>query len=255
MFGGGLKQKKILYIDCTNGISGDMFLGALIDAEVGIERFESIINKLRLEDYTLQFKHLIKNNIKGLDVSVNLGECKNKRYIRDILKLIEQSEMSRNVKKLSKKIFMEVAEAEALAHNIQISEVSFHEAGAVDSIVDIVGAAICIDIIAPDIIISSNICDGHGFIKCRCGMIPVPVPAVRAMLKDSQIPFTILEEVTTEMVTPTGMGIVKTIANEFNSMPTMEVISTGYGFGKRFTGKTSHLKVVIGKEIYYESKE
>ena len=143
------------------------------------------------------------------------------------------------MKQLSKKIFGEIARAEAKVHNKPISDVHFHEVGAVDSIVDIVGAAICIDLLNVDRIYSSPLHDGTGFIECQHGKLPVPVPAVMEMLTESNIPY-IVEDINTELITPTGIGIIKTIASGFGAMPPMTVDRVGYGSGKRETEGSMH---------------
>ncbi|MCX7922195.1 MAG: nickel pincer cofactor biosynthesis protein LarC [Clostridia bacterium] len=170
---------------------------------------------------------------------------KHGRNLVDIENLIEASGLTERVKELSKKIFREIAKAEAKVHNKPVDEVHFHEVGAVDSIVDIVGVAICIDLLNVDRIFSSPLHDGKGFIKCQHGMMPVPVPAVMEMLKDSNIPL-ITEDVNTELVTPTGMGIIKCLSSSFGDMPSVTIEKVGYGMGKRETGRFNALRVVMG---------
>lgn len=167
------------------------------------------------------------------------------RNLADIELLIDRSELKQNVKDFSKKVFREIARAEAKVHNKDINEVHFHEVGAVDSIVDIVGVSICLDLLGVQKVFSSPLHDGHGFIECQHGIIPVPVPAVMEMLADSKIPL-VSEDVNTELVTPTGMGIIKCLASDFGSMPAMIIDRIGYGMGKRDTGRFNALRVVMG---------
>lgn len=169
----------------------------------------------------------------------------NARNLKDIEILIDSSELKRNVKDFSKKVFREIAWAEAKVHNKAVDEVHFHEVGAVDSIVDIVGTAICLDMLGIDKVYSSPLHDGTGFIECRHGRIPVPVPAVMEILTDSNIPY-IIEDVNTELVTPTGIGIIKCIADSFGKMPVIMVNKIGYGGGKRDTGRLNALRCVMG---------
>ena len=168
------------------------------------------------------------------------------RNLHDIEKIINDSSLSAYVKTISLKIFREVALAEASVHGKTLEEVHFHEVGAIDSIVDIVGAAICLEMLAVDGVYASALHDGQGTIECAHGVMPVPVPAVMAMLKDSGIPL-VIEDVNTELITPTGMAIVKSIAQSFGKMPSMEVESIGYGLGKRETGKFNALRAVVGE--------
>lgn len=170
------------------------------------------------------------------------------RNLTDIEVLIETSDLNQRVKDFSKKVFREIARAEAKVHNKAIEEVHFHEVGAVDSIVDIVGVAICLDLLGVDKVYSSPMHDGQGFIKCQHGMMPVPVPAVMEMLSSSNIPL-ISEDVNTELVTPTGLGIIKCLAENYGKMPAMKVEKTGYGMGKRETGRFNALRVVLGNLV------
>lgn len=168
------------------------------------------------------------------------------RNLVDIEQLIDGSPLSGKVKVFSKKVFREIAKAEAKVHDKGIEEVHFHEVGAVDSIVDIVGIAICLDLLGIEDVYSSPLYDGQGFIKCQHGTIPVPVPAVMEMLAGSNIPL-IQTDVKTELVTPTGMGIIKTLTTKFGNMPKMRILKTGYGMGKRDTGGFNALRVLIGE--------
>lgn len=174
----------------------------------------------------------------------------NERNLADIMAIIDGSSLSGRVKDFSRRVFTEIASAEAKVHGKPISEVHFHEVGAVDSIVDIAGAAIGLELLGVDRVYSSPLHDGSGFIECRHGIIPVPVPAVVEMLAGSGIPL-ITEDVGTELVTPTGMGIIKCLAESFGVRPAMTVERTGYGLGKRETGRLNALRVIMG-ELYEE---
>lgn len=167
------------------------------------------------------------------------------RNLKSIEMIIDWSEMKQSVKNFSKKVFREIAKAEAKVHGKDINEVHFHEVGAVDSIVDIVGTAICLDLLGIEKVFSSPLHDGHGSIECQHGTIPVPVPAVMEMLSGSGIPL-VSEDINTELVTPTGMGIIKCLASEFGKMPAMTIDKIGYGMGKRETGKFNALRVIMG---------
>jgi pyridinium-3,5-bisthiocarboxylic acid mononucleotide nickel chelatase len=163
--------------------------------------------------------------------------------------LIDKSKLNENTKKIAKDIFKKVAEAEAIVHGKGIYEVHFHEVGAVDSIVDIVGAAICIDYLKPDKIIASPINTGSGFVKCQHGMIPVPAPATMQILKDVPI---YCDEREFELTTPTGAAIIKVLASEFKKLPSIKTRRVGYGCGKRDTEKPNLLRVVLAEEEFEE---
>lgn len=262
---------KILYFDCFSGASGDMILGALMDLGVDIDAFKKELQGLKVEGFDIAIEKKLINSISVTDVDViinaehhndtehhhgehhhhseqhnNTGHQHHfERNLADIEKLIDDSSLKGSIKRLSKEIFGEIARAEAKVHNKPLDHVHFHEVGAIDSIVDIVGAAICIDLLKVDRIYSSPMHDGTGFIECQHGKLPVPVPAVLEMLKDSKIPY-ISEDVNTELLTPTGIGIIKCLASEFGSMPQMTIEKVGYGAGKRDTGRFNALRCILG---------
>jgi uncharacterized protein (TIGR00299 family) protein len=167
------------------------------------------------------------------------------RNLNFIEKLINSSDLNQKVKDFAIKVFKEIARAEAKVHNKSINEIHFHEVGAVDSIVDIVGVSICLDMLGVDIVFSSPLHEGRGFVKCQHGLLPIPVPAVLEMLNGSRIPI-ISEDIPFELVTPTGIGIIKCLANSFGNMPAMIIDKVGYGFGKRDIGRLNALRVVVG---------
>ena len=167
------------------------------------------------------------------------------RNLSDIEDIIMSSSLKPAVKAMSTKIFREIARAEAKVHGKDISAVHFHEVGAVDSIVDIVGSCICIDMLGVERIYASELHEGKGFVKCAHGLLPVPVPAVMEMLCNSRIPL-ITEDVPFELVTPTGIGILKMTCSSFGKMPPMSIEKSGYGMGKRNTGRFNALRAVVG---------
>lgn len=254
---------KVLYFDCTSGISGDMSLGALIDVGVDPEYLQKELSKLKVKGYELLVRKIKKNNIIMTDVDVIIDEAliladpntenycdvEKNRNLAHVNRIIDASDINAHAKEISKRVFLEIALAEAKAHGKEIDNVYFHEIGAIDSIIDIVGISICIAALSPDKILASKLHDGKGYIKCRNGMIlPVPVPAVKNMLENTNIPL-IQEEVNTEMITPTGMGIIKCLAEEYQELPPMNIHKIGYGSGKRNTGKRGAVKVVMGDLI------
>lgn len=270
---------KVLYFDCFSGISGDMTLGALIDLGIDKDIFKSELDKLNLAGYNIVIQKKIKNGITGTDVHVLINEeyehlqekiksheheghdhnhhhgittehavhthshCE--RNLNNIEELIDTSDLNQKVKEFSKTVFREIAKAEAKVHNKPIQEVHFHEVGAIDSIVDIVGTAICLDMLGIEKVFSSPLHDGKGFIQCQHGQLPVPVPAVMEMLTESRIPL-ITEDINTELVTPTGIGIIKCLTTAFGNMPAIMISKCGYGMGKRETGRFNALRIVMG---------
>ncbi|MFA6308682.1 MAG: nickel pincer cofactor biosynthesis protein LarC [Clostridia bacterium] len=257
---------KVLYVDCFSGVSGDMMLGALIDLGINVDEFQKELQKLKISGYELIIGTTLKSGIKGTDVDVVLFDGDRNpagnnekdihqhesRNLKNIEELIDMSDLKTSVKNLSKKIFREIANAEAKVHGEKLEEIHFHEVGAVDSIIDIVGTSICLDMLGVGRTYSSALHDGYGFIECQHGIIPVPVPAVMEMLKNTNIPV-ISENVNTELVTPTGLAILKSISISFGKMPLMSIENIGYGMGKRDTGRLNALRVVIG-EMMEEDK-
>ncbi|QOX63429.1 nickel pincer cofactor biosynthesis protein LarC [Anoxybacterium hadale] len=179
------------------------------------------------------------------DLEHSHGHDNRERSLGDISHIIQSSEISQRAKEIAIAVFTEIAKAEAAVHGKTVEEVHFHEVGAIDSIVDIVGAAICIDMLQVDKIYCSPVHEGQGFIHCRHGRLPVPVPAVIKMLGGSGISI-VTEDIQAELVTPTGFGILKTITEGCGKMPEMLVESVGYGFGKTDTGRLNALRAILG---------
>lgn len=238
---------KILYFDCFSGISGDMVLGAMADAGVDIEVIKKELKRLDLDGYKLRISKVKRKGIKGTKADVIVDEKKHLHHTtyKYIKRMIERSRLSKKIKEDSLKIFKNIAEAEAKIHRTSVNNVHFHEVGAVDSIVDVVGAAICINILSPDIILSSPINTGMGMVKTEHGILPVPAPATAEMLKgfpsySSDIKF--------ELATPTGVGIITTMAKASNTIPNMKTNAIGYGAGsKDFLDSPNLLRIMIGE--------
>lgn len=223
-------MKRILYYDCFAGISGDMNLGALIDLGVDPEYLKSELEKLNIEGFHLEIGRDIRKGISGTKATVIIENPDNEkhRHLRHIKDIINNSLLSAEVKDKSLAIFMLIAEAEAKIHNIDIEKVHFHEVGALDSIADIVGAAICQDFLEVDTIISSPVQLGGGFVNCAHGMMPVPAPATAEILKGIPVKTGLVDY---EATTPTGAAILAATVNQFSSSQDFKIIKTGYGIG------------------------
>ncbi|GMQ59237.1 nickel pincer cofactor biosynthesis protein LarC [Vallitalea sediminicola] len=249
---------KILYYDCFAGISGDMNLGALIDLGVDKEYLIKELNKLTIsQEFKIKVETKQKMGITGTKVDVILENSNHThehvhththnhehRNLSSIYKIINDSDLNGNVKKLSKDMFLIVAKAEAKVHGKSIDEVHFHEVGAVDSIVDIIGAAISIDNLKVDRIMSSTVELGGGFVKCAHGIIPVPAPATTEIL--THIPVH-MGKVNSETTTPTGAAILKTMVNEFTDEMDFKIIRTGYGLGTKDFEIPNVLRTFLGE--------
>lgn len=251
---------KILYFDCSSGISGNMALASLLEI-VGDENYLlNELKKLNISGYKIEISKKVKNGITGTYVDVILEDSDNisehhhiHRNLEDINKIIDESSIDEKSKELSKRIFMRVAQAEAKVHNKNIEEVHFHEVGAIDSIIDICGTAILINKIKPEKIISSIVNDGYGFINCTHGLISVPVPATseifaKANAKINQI------DIDTELVTPTGASIIAELVEEFKRLPAMKVDKIGWGAGLKDINIPNVLKVYYGEIEEKENK-
>lgn len=270
---------KILYYDCFSGISGDMNLGAMVDVGVEFEYLRKMLDKLSVKnEFHLHISRKQKMGIEGTKIDVILNNEHHKhnhdnyshdhsheakhsnaeshihhhehthehRNLKSIKKIINDAPYNENIKKLSMDMFMEVAIAEAKIHGKTIDEVHFHEVGAVDSIVDIIGAAICIDYLKVDKIISSPVELGGGFVKCAHGVIPVPAPATVEILKDTIVT---IGKVNSETTTPTGAAILKANVNEFTKKLDFNIIKTGYGLGTKDFDIPNMLRVYIAEQI------
>lgn len=249
----------ILYFDCFSGISGDMTLGALIDLGADVEVLKNELLKLDLTGYEIRAAKKLNHGIAGTDVEIILkdegghhhGNAHDSRTLMDIETLITASGLADGVKRLSIDVFREIAIAEAKVHNKEVDAIHFHEVGAADSILDIVGMAICLNLLGVEEVYSSHLHDGQGFIECQHGLLPVPVPAVMEMAADKEKSIQlIIEDISTELVTPTGMGIIKCLAAGFGKMPPMVVEKVGYGLGKRETGRLNALRIALGSKHF-----
>lgn len=223
-------MKKILYYDCFAGISGDMNLGALVDLGVEAAFLERELGKLNIEGFRLDVKPDMRKGISGTRVTVVIENPDNEkhRHLRHIEELINGSSLGDSIKKKSLDIFNRVAEAEAKVHNISKDKVHFHEVGALDSIADIVGAAICQEALEIDEIYSSAVQLGGGFVKCAHGMMPVPAPATAEIIKDMPVKAGLVDY---EATTPTGAAILAATVDHYVANMELKVLRTGYGIG------------------------
>ena len=257
---------KILYFDCFSGISGDMTLSALIDLGVDTERLIAELKKLNLDGWEIKVTEVAKQGIGAKQLEVVIDEetptHSSKglhffhshghhhphvhRTMSDIARIIDESGIAEKAKDLAKRIFWRLAEAEAKVHGSTPEKVRFHEVGAVDSIIDIVGVAIAIDILSPDKVYASVLHDGYGFVKCQHGTIPVPVPAVTEVMSARKVNLKQLD-IEGELITPTGAAIIAELAESFGVMPVMEVRQTGYGAGKKNLAIPNLLRVIWGE--------
>lgn len=235
---------KTLYFDCFAGASGNMILGALIAAGVDANALKRELEKLNLPEFELAVEKVDRSGISSTHVRVEIPDEKNHRHLREIERIITESSLSDPVKQLSLAIFRRLAEAEASVHGIELSKVHFHEVGAFDAIIDIVGSCIGFEMLGIDQFIASKIHVGSGFVDMAHGKFPVPPPAVAELLKE--VPF-YSTEIEGEMITPTGAAIISTVSDSYGSIPELTLEATGYGAGTRaYENFPNVLRVMIG---------
>jgi hypothetical protein len=235
---------KVLYFDCFSGISGDMTIASLL-SHVDVEEFKKKVKKIALDNFDIEIGKTQKNSISAKTFKVLYEGEHHHRHMKDVREIIEKSDLEEKVKKMSVDMFEKLAEAEAKVHGKSPEEVHFHEVGAVDSIVDIIGTAILIDMIKPDKIVSSPLPVSSGFVDTQHGLMPVPAPATAELLKGIPV---YQSDVKGEIVTPTGAAIVKTLANEFGGIPDMKINSIGYGAGTKDLEIPNVLRTYVGEE-------
>lgn len=235
----------LAYFDCFSGISGDMTLGALVDAGVSIDVLRAELAKLKLPGYELKAEKVKRSGIAATKVHVIIDQKDQRsRHLSDILSIIEASTLSSSVKENSSRIFTRLAGAEAKAHGTTPDKIHFHEVGAVDAIVDIVGSVIGLELLGVTQIMASAINVGSGMVKTAHGMLPIPAPATTELL--TNIPF-YQSQAQFEFTTPTGAVIISTLGSSFGPMPPMEVERVAYGAGdKEFPGMPNVLRLMIG---------
>jgi pyridinium-3,5-bisthiocarboxylic acid mononucleotide nickel chelatase len=255
---------RTLYLDCFAGASGDMLVGAMLDSGLDFELLRSALLKLGVEGYELSLGRVDRSGISAAKFDVHLaGEPhshehhhnhehshghrrqSHHRSLSEIKRIISSSNLSELVKQRAQAIFQRIGEAEAKIHNVQIETVHFHEVGAIDSIVDIVGACVAFDALKIERIISSPLHVGSGTFQCAHGTYPVPGPATAELLKGVPI---YSKDVEGELVTPTGAAIISTLAEGYGPMPMMKIENIGYGAGTRDYPKFPNaLRAIIGE--------
>jgi uncharacterized protein (TIGR00299 family) protein len=237
---------RTLYFDCFAGISGDMTLGALVAAGADERALKERLALLDLEGYEIEFETVDRSGISATRAVVNVTKDeKPHRHLRDVLAIIDGSQLGDSVKERASKIFTRLADAEARVHNVAVERVHFHEVGAVDAIVDVVGACIGFELLGVERFYASALHVGSGTVEMEHGRFPVPPPAVAELLSGAPVYST---DVKGELVTPTGAAIVSTLCEGFGPLPTMRVVSTGYGAGTREYVKFPNvLRVIVGE--------
>ncbi len=235
------------YFDCFAGISGDMILGALIDLGAPVTRLREDLAKLSIGPFDLSVDTVSVNGIKARQVTIDAPDAPMERHLSDIRTMIDGSHLPPGIKTRAINTFSRLAAAEAEIHDCSPDDVHFHEVGAKDAIIDIVGAALCLDYLGVHHITSSPLPMGSGFVECRHGVLPLPAPATLALLKNVPVRGAGIEG---ELVTPTGAALITEMAAGFGPYPEMALQSVGYGAGRqRFKDRPNLLRVVLGQTV------
>jgi pyridinium-3,5-bisthiocarboxylic acid mononucleotide nickel chelatase len=253
---------RTAYFDCFGGASGDMIVAGLLDAGVSLASLRAHLAKLKLPGYEVTSQRTTRSGLAGTRFLVLLGDGEvaepatpadlpgqghsPRRNLADILAILDAAALPPRADSRARQIFRRLAQAEAKVHNVEVDQVHFHEVGAVDSIVDVVAAAVCLEILDVDRVLCSPIPLGRGTVKCAHGIFPVPAPATAELMRDGAIEPT---DYPAELCTPTGAAVLTTLAEAFTVLPAMKIDSIGYGAGGRDDpGRVNMLRVFVGVE-------
>jgi pyridinium-3,5-bisthiocarboxylic acid mononucleotide nickel chelatase len=240
-----MNPTRIAYFDCFSGISGDMVLGALVDAGADLRAIESELRKLGLEGWTISTEKVKRGQIFATHVKVATTEGHHHRGLSIILGRIEKAQLAPRATDRARRIFTRLAESEAKVHNLPVEQVHFHEVGAVDSIVDIVGACVGFELLGVDDFACSPLDVGAGQVMTAHGLLPVPAPATADLLRGAPVCTSGIQK---ELVTPTGAAIATTLSTSYTKIPEMTLTAIGYGAGSMdFPEKANVMRLLIGE--------
>lgn len=236
---------KIAYFDCFSGISGDMTLGALVDAGCDLAEIEGYLRRLPISDWKVSAEKVSRRGFRATQVKVEFSDSQRHRSLSTILHLIDQAGLPARIAERACAIFRRLGEAEALVHGLPIEKVHFHEVGAVDAIVDIVGAAAGFELMGIEEFFCSPLNVGGGRVNTQHGSLPVPAPATAELLRGAP---TYSSGISHELVTPTGAAIVSSVAAGFGPQPPMSVSAIGLGAGSaELSEQPNLLRLFVGE--------
>jgi hypothetical protein len=243
---------SLAFFDCVAGISGDMALAALIDAGADFEQLREGLARLPLEPFDISVEEAEARGLRALRVAVKAKAAGVIRTYASIRALLDAAELPDDAKELAQKIFRKLAEAEAIVHRKEVDTVTFHEIGAVDSIVDIVGTALAMTMLGVRRVFASAVPTGFGMARTEHGMMPIPGPAVLELLKGAPL---YSKGVPVELVTPTGAAILAATAEGWGELPAMRIGAVGYGAGSHELEFPNVLRVLVGEEQRASARE
>jgi hypothetical protein len=235
---------SVAYLDCFSGISGNMVLGALLDAGLELDDLREGLAHLGLSGYVIRADAVKRRGLSGTHVTVEIEDHGPERHLHDIEAIISGTDLPERIQRRSLAVFRCLAEAEAKVHGMPVDHVHFHEVGAVDAIVDVVGTVVGFDLLGVEHTYASSVRVGRGTVTCAHGVMPVPAPATAELLKG--VP-TYGRDVDAELVTPTGAAILTTFVRDFGAAPPMVVTRIGYGAGTRELPHPNLLRLSIGE--------
>ena len=236
---------KIAYLDCSSGISGDMLLAALLDAGLEQHLLLGELRKVPLAGYEFRCTRVLRGGLTGTRVEIDVSQPQPERHLREIQQLLQGNALTEAVRTQALKMFERLAEVEGKLHGKPAAEIHFHEVGAVDAILDIVGACVGLELLEIDELTCSPLNVGGGQVETAHGTLPVPAPATAELLKGAPIYSSGVEG---ELVTPTGAVIVATLASGFGPMPPVKVARIGYGAGSReYSGHPNIARLFVGE--------
>ena len=235
----------IAYVDCFSGVSGDMLLGALLHCGVDQQMLGNELDKLSLGAIDFRVEQKTVSSINSYKVTIRSKDKQELRTLSSLLHILDQSDLNDPVASRAAAVFTAIANAEAKVHGIDVDKVHFHEIGAIDTIVDVVGTITALDQLGIQKLVSSPLPMGKGFINCDHGKLPLPAPAVCEILQDIPVYGVPIDK---ELVTPTGAALISTLADEFGPMPPMTISATGYGAGTHLLpgDQPNLLRVITG---------
>ncbi len=238
---------RIAYFDCVSGISGDMTLGALLDAGASLEKVQQAIHAIGLDQVRVQVQPVKKCGFRALHVKIEHPPEKAHRHLHHIEAMFDRGNLEPSVRQLASRIFLMIGEAEAKVHGTDLKKVHFHEVGAVDSIADILGVSVALVDLGIDRVESSAVPTGQGTIVIDHGRVAVPAPATAELLRGVPL---LASDIEAELTTPTGAGILKATCQRYGGMPSMNIQHIGYGAGTRdLVGQANVLRVTIGESV------
>src|SRR5947209_6534334 len=237
---------RTLYFDCFAGASGDMILGALIGVGVDTRELKEQLSLLNVSGYEISFDTVDRSGISATRALVHTAHEHAHRHLSHILKIINGSRLNERVKERASLVFSRLGEAEARIHNVPVERIHFHEVGALDAIIDVVGACIGFELLEVERFVCSDLHVGSGMVEMVHGRFPVPPPAVAELLKGAPV---YSSDIKGELVTPTGAAIISTVCREYGSLPKMRIERTGYGAGTReYQNFPNVLRLMLGDD-------